>query len=135
MLNHCILDPKDVSFKPNTIYAGDCKEVLRHFPENCVDMVYADPPFFSNEQYEVIWGDGYELRAFEDRWKGGIQNYIAWMKERIIECHRVLKDTGLFYLHCDWHAGHYLKVMCDEIFGYNNFRNEIVWCYSGGGHT
>lgn len=122
-----------MSFQTNTVYCGDCKEVLRHFPENCVDLIYLDPPFFSNKQYEVIWNDGYELRAFEDRWKGGIQNYVAWMAERIVECYRVMKNSGLFYLHCDWHAGHYLKVECDKLFGYNNFRNEIVWCYSGGG--
>jgi len=91
-------------FRPNTIYCGDCKDVLRRFPENCVDLIYVDPPFFSNQQYEVIWGDGYELRAFEDRWKGGIYNYIAWMEERIRECYRVLKETGSMYLHCDWHA-------------------------------
>jgi len=84
-------------------------------------------------QYEVIWNDGYEIRAFEDRWKGGVQHYVAWMVERIEQCYRVLRKTGLFYLHCDWHAGHYLKVECDKIFGYGNFRNEIVWCYSGGG--
>src|SRR4030042_5507948 len=51
------------------------------------------------------------------------------MKERVFELHRILKNTGSFYLHCDWHASHYLKVMCDEIFGYNNFRDNIVWCY------
>jgi len=87
------------SFHPNTIYCGDCKEVLRHFPENCVDLIYLDPPFFSNKHYEVLWGDGYEFRAFADRWKGGINNYIGWMKERLQECYRVLKDTGTIYLH------------------------------------
>lgn len=96
-----------------------------------MDLIYLDPPFFSNKNYEVIWGDGYELRAFKDRWKGGIQNYLKWMVERLRDCHHVLKDTGSIYLHCDWHAGHYLKVEMDRIFGYNNFRNEIVWCYSG----
>lgn len=98
-----------------------------------MDLIYLDPPFFSNKQYEIIWGDGYELRAFEDRWKGGIMNYIAWMEDKMRECHRVLKKNGLLYLHCDWHAGHYLKVMMDNVFGERNFRNEIVWCYSGGG--
>jgi DNA modification methylase len=116
-------------FKPNTIYCGDCKEVLRKFPENSVDLIYADPPFFSNKNYEVIWEDGYEIRAFEDRWMGGINHYISWMEERLVECHRVLKETGSLYLHCDWHASHYLKWLLDQsnLFGYNNFRNEIVW--------
>jgi site-specific DNA-methyltransferase (adenine-specific) len=116
-----------MSFKPNTIYSGDCKEVLSHFPENCIDLIYLDPPFFSNRHYEVIWEDGYELRAFEDRWKGGIQNYIGWMVERLQLCHKVLKDTGSIYLHCDSHASHYLKIEMDKIFGENNFINEIIW--------
>ncbi|MHC1581747.1 MAG: DNA methyltransferase [Candidatus Syntropharchaeia archaeon] len=120
-------------FKPNSIYCGDCKEVLKKFPDECVDLIYMDPPFFSNKKYEVIWKDGFEVRAFEDRWKGGIEHYIGWMEERIRECHRVLKKTGSIYLHCDWHASHYLKVMMDRVFGYNKFRNEIVWHYVGGG--
>jgi len=112
----------------NTIYCGDNAEVMRKYIlDNSIDLIYADPPFFSDKQYEVIWGDGYELRAFEDRWKGGINNYIAWMKPRMKECHRVLKDIGSLYLHCDWHAKAYLKVMLDSIFGRDNFRREIIW--------
>jgi DNA modification methylase len=112
-------------FNTNTIYCGDCKEVLAKFPNERVDLIYADPPFFSNQQYEIIWRDGYELRAFEDRWKGGILNYVEWMKERLEQCYRVLKTSGAMYLHCDWHASHYLKVRMDDIFGRENFRNEI----------
>ena len=104
-------------FKPNAIYCGDCKKVLAQFPEGSVDMIYVDPPFFSNRQYEVLWGDGYELRAFEDRWKGGIENYIAWMEPKLRECRRVLKDTGTMYLHCDWHANAHLRILMDKIFG------------------
>ena len=55
--------------------------------------------------------------------------YLTYMAQRIIEMHRVLKDTGSIYLHCDPTASHYLKILLDEIFGRNNFRNEIVWCY------
>lgn len=111
----------------NVIYCGDNLIWLKQFPEKCIDLIYLDPPFFSNRHYEVIFNDGEEIRSFHDRWKGGINHYIEWMKERIFELLKILKDTGSFYLHCDWHASHYLKVMCDEIFGYNNFRNEIVW--------
>lgn len=77
MLNQRTINPTDMSFQPNTIYCGDCKDVLKHFQENCVDLIYLDPPFFSNIHYEILWNDGYELRAFEDRWKGGLQNYVA----------------------------------------------------------
>lgn len=113
------------NFNTNTIYCGDCKDVLAKFPNECADLIYADPPFFSNQQYEIIWRDGYELRAFEDRWKGGINNYVEWMKERLEQCYRVLKLDGAMYLHCDWHASHYLKVRMDDLFGRENFRNEI----------
>ncbi|MCP8305574.1 MAG: hypothetical protein H3Z49_00455 [archaeon] len=124
-------------FRPNTIYCGDCKEVLAKFPDECVDLIYADPPFFSNKTYEIIWHDGYELRVFEDRWKGGINNYILWMRERVEQCHKVLKNTGSFYLHCDWHASHYLKVMFDEVFGEKNLLGEVIWSYGtpSGGRT
>ncbi len=112
----------------NAIYCGDCKEVLHQYvPDNSIELIYADPPFFSNRHYEVLWGDGYELRAFADRWKGGIENYISWMDDKLRECHRVLKATGSMYLHCDSHASHYLKVQMDRIFGAQNFRNEISW--------
>jgi site-specific DNA-methyltransferase (adenine-specific) len=59
--------------------------------------------------------------------------YLTYMAQRIIEMHRILKNTGSLYLHCDTTAGHYLKVLLDEIFGDKNFRNEIIWCYKGGG--
>jgi len=106
---------------------------MRQFPDEFVDLCYIDPPFFSNRQYEVIFNDGEEIRAFEDRWKGGIEHYIEWMRERVFEIHRILNSTGSFYLHCDYHAGHYLKAMCDDIFGSNQFQNEIIWHYRGGG--
>jgi DNA modification methylase len=70
-------------FQTGSIYAGDCKDVLRRFPEACVDLIYLDPPFFSNRHYEVIWNDGSEINSFDDRWKGGIENYVEWMLERI----------------------------------------------------
>jgi len=117
----------------NIIYCGDNLKHLAQLPEKSVDLIYADPPFFSNRHYEVIWNDGAEIRAFEDRWQGGISQYIKWMKPRLQECHRVLKDTGSMYLHCDWHANAHLRILMDKIFGDNNFRNEIVWCYKGGG--
>jgi len=113
----------------NTIYCGDNLEALANFPEKSVDLIYADPPFFSNKHYEVIWNDGAEIRAFEDRWKGGINHYIGWMELRLAQCHRVLKDTGSMYLHCDWHANAHLRILMDKIFNKDNFQNEIIWAY------
>jgi DNA modification methylase len=115
------------------IYCGDNLYWMSRLPDEFVDLCYIDPPFFSQKHYEVIFGDGEEIRSFEDRWKGGIENYIDWMRVRVEEIHRLLKPTGSFYLHCDWHASHYLKVMCDEVFGRENFRNEIVWIYTRPG--
>ena len=61
--------------------------------------------------------------------------FLCWMSVRVLEMHRVLKPTGSMYLHCDPTASHYLKAMMDAIFGRKQFRNEIVWCYAGGGST
>lgn len=117
----------------SVIYCGDNLKRLSEFPSDSMDLIYLDPPFFSNRHYEVIWGDEAEVRSFEDRWQGGIEVYVDWMRERVMEIRRVLKETGSVYLHCDWHASHYLKVMMDEVFGTGAFRNEIVWAYRGGG--
>ena len=117
----------------NRLICGDNLAALSAFEDECIDLIYIDPPFFSNRSYEVIWGDEAEVRSFKDRWAGGIEHYIAWMEERVKELHRVLKPTGSMYLHCDWHAGHYLKVMMDGIFGDENFQNEVIWFYKTGG--
>jgi len=113
----------------NTLYCGDNLEVMRTLPDAFVDLIYLDPPFFSNKQYNVIWGDEAEIRSFEDRWEGGMESYISWMQDRLYEMRRILKETGSIYLHCDWHASHRLRVLMDDIFGGNNFRNEIIWQY------
>ena len=112
----------------NQLILGDCLEVLKKLESESVDLIYLDPPFFSNRNYEVIWGDKGEVRSFEDRWSGGVEHYIGWLKERVEQMHRVLKPTGSIFLHCDWHAGSYIQVfILDKIFGIQNFRNQIVW--------
>lgn len=58
-----------------------------------MDLIYLDPPFFSDRNYEVIWGDEAEVRSFEDRWAGGINKYVEWMKDRVAEMVRILKTT------------------------------------------
>lgn len=112
----------------NKLILGDNLEILKQLDSETVDLIYLDPPFFSNRTYEVIWGDSGEVRSFEDRFSGGIDHYISWLKERVIEMHRILKPTGSIFLHCDWHADAYIRVeILDKIFGANNFRNEIIW--------
>jgi DNA modification methylase len=117
------------------IYCGDNLEVMpKHIPDESVDLIYIDPPFNSSRNYEVFWGEAQERRAFEDRF-GDVMTYLDWMRPRIRELHRVLKPTGSFYYHCDWHASHYIKVELDRVFSFNNFKNEIVWCYDTGGRS
>jgi len=114
--------------KMNSLILGDCLQALKNLPSESVDLCYIDPPFFSNRNYEVIWGDQGEVRSFEDRWSGGVDHYIGWLKERVQEIHRILKPTGSFYLHCDWHADAYIRVyILDKIFGEGNFQSHIVW--------
>jgi DNA modification methylase len=114
----------------NRLILGDNLDVLKMLPGECVDLVYLDPPFFSNRNYEVIWGDSGEIRSFRDRWSGGITHYIDWLKERVEQMHRILKPAGSFFLHCDWHADAYIRVhIMDRIFGEKNFLSAIDWCY------
>lgn len=108
------------------IYCADCLDQLKELPSGCVDLIYIDPPFNSNRNYEVFWGEDQERRRFEDRHES-TQAYIDFMRPRCAELYRVLKKTGSFYYHCDWHASHYVKVMLDKIFGENNFQTEIIW--------
>jgi DNA modification methylase len=115
--------------KTNQLVLGDNLEVLRTISSESIDLIYIDPPFFSGRTYNVIWGDTNEVRTFYDIWEGGIDSYLIWLNARLWEIRRVLKKTGSIYVHCDWHASHYIKSEMDKIFGYDNFRANIVWCY------
>lgn len=95
----------------NRLYLGDNLEVLRTLSSNSIDLIYIDPPFFSGRNYNVIWGDSNEVRTFEDIWEGGINSYLIWLNARLWEIRRVLKKTGSIYVHCDWHASHYIKTL------------------------
>jgi DNA modification methylase len=108
------------------IYCGDNLDELKTLPDACIDLVYIDPPFNSNRNYEVFWGETREKRSFADRHESTAA-YIDFMRPRCLELARVLKKSGSFYYHCDWHASHYVKVMLDQIFGEQNFLNEIIW--------
>ena len=106
----------------NKVLLGDNLEALSGLDEGCVDLIYADPPF----------GTGKDWGAFDDRWQNGLDGYLDWMRPRLAEMRRVLADTGSLWLHCDPTASHYLKVMLDDLFGRDNFRNEIVWERASG---
>ena len=116
--------------KTNILYYGDNLEVMhRYIEDDSIDLIYIDPPFFSSKAYEIVYGDSKEVRMFEDRWKGDIRHYVDWMVPRLALMREKLKPTGSIYLHLDWHAVHYLKIVMDRIFGIDNFLNEIIWSY------
>lgn len=99
---------------------GDCLEVMNRLSEGSVDLCYADPPFFTQGIRKI------RKQGFKDKWKS-LEEYIDWMRVRVERIYALLSSTSSFYLHCDWHASHYLKVMLDDVFGYDRFRREIVW--------
>ena len=110
--------------------------------EKGIDLIYLDPPFFTGADFTIRTKLGderiekepsiIEERAYTDTWSGGIASYLKYMYERLVLMRELLAENGSIYVHLDWHVGHYVKVMMDEIFGYENCRNEIVWCYAGG---
>ncbi len=106
--------------------------------EGQVDLIYIDPPFAVQSDFKinVEIENGLsdeklptliEEIAYKDTWKDGLDSYLSMMRDRLELLKRLLAPTGSIYVHCDWHAGHYLKVMLDEVFGYENFRNTIIW--------
>ena len=112
----------------NRLILGDNLEIMRTLEKESVDLIYLDPPFFSNRNYEVIRGDKGEIRSFKDRWAGGIDHYIMWLQERVELMYRLLKKTSSIFLHCDWHANAYIRVhILDRIFGEKNLKGEIIW--------
>ncbi|MBI4581975.1 MAG: site-specific DNA-methyltransferase [Planctomycetes bacterium] len=98
-------------------------------PDGCCQLIYADPPFFTGRTH--VRGNGAQTLA--DHWPGGLGGYLEFLRPRLRQMHRLLADTGVLCLHLDWHASHYGRVLLDEVFGYANFLNEIVWSYRTGG--
>ncbi len=168
--------------KRNTLHYGDCLEVMREWSDACVDLIYLYPPFNSNANYNILFGnkrngtgngqvhgrkDLAQMVAFTDTWEWdektaeriahikkslnhrarnavialdsfyqsgtGMLSYLVYMADRINAMHRILKDSGKIYLHCDPIASPYFKLIMDDVFDVKNFRNEIVWSYRTGG--
>ncbi len=112
----------------NKIYNGDCCEVLKDCNSESVDLVYLDPPFFTQREHSLKTRDNSIEYKFDDKWDS-INNYIKLIKSVVSECKRILKPTGSIFLHCDKIASHYIRVALDEVFGMNNFQSEIIWNY------
>ena len=134
----------------NLIIRGECVSACAYLKDKgiSVDLVYIDPPFASGADYAKkvyirrnpkvaeamrqaeIELDVEELKAFEEKMYGDIwdkERYLNWMYENLMAIKSVMSDTASIYVHLDWHIGHYVKVLMDEVFGEDNFRNEIVW--------
>lgn len=112
----------------NVILQGDSLDVMKQFPDACVDLIYLDPPFFTQERRSLAAAKEQETYSFDDRWEN-MNEYLSYMGERLQACRRVMKETGSIFLHCDRNASHYLKVLMDQIFGISNFQSEIIWSY------
>jgi DNA modification methylase len=126
----------------NHLYLGDNLEVMAALLpqyEGRIDLIYADPPFFTNKRYPARIGRGEDSRrpqewqlaeGYADRWSD-IDAYLNFLYPRLALMHRLLAPTGTFYLHLDWHADAYARLLLDEIFGREHLLNEIVWLYHG----
>lgn len=118
------------------LLAGDAKTGLPPL-RGKVDLVYIDPPFDSKADYRTkIHLPGKDINqkptvieqfAYSDTWKDGTASYLRMICPRLILLRELLADTGSIYVHLDWHVGHYVKVLMDEIFGKENFQREIIW--------
>lgn len=116
----------------NCVHHGKALDFLRSLPDGSVDMVYTDPPFGTGDTQKMARKKAGKIVSnieYSDRF----ENYLNFLEPHLVQLHRVLKETGTMYLHLDWRWVHYAKVKCDEIFGYDNFLNEIVWSYNFGG--
>jgi site-specific DNA-methyltransferase (adenine-specific) len=111
----------------NRVIQGDSLRVMKRLPEKSIQLIYMDPPFFTGRIFE-----GGE-HHFGDRWSGGMESYLDWLRPRFLEMKRLLTSTGSLLVHLDWHAVHYARVELDQIFGMDSFQNEIIWHYQTGG--
>jgi len=129
--------PKDWK---NLLVWGDNKLVMSSLIKQGwagkINLIYIDPPFFTGADFTVRTNIGdeqiekepsiIEELAYKDTWSGGIASYLKYMYERLVLMRELLAENGSIYVHLDWHVGHYVKVMMDEIFGYENFVNDIT---------
>jgi len=129
----------------NLLIHGDCLSACAYLKDKNikVDLVYIDPPFASGANYakKIYLRNGGkssienndnsigEEIMYGDIWQK--EDYLNWLYERLLAIRDVMSETGSIYVHLDWHIGHYVKILLDEVFGEENFRNEIIWQYTG----
>lgn len=110
------------------IFQGDCKLELKKIENESIDLIYLDPPFFTQKKQSLRTRDNSKEYSFDDTWEN-INDYKNYIQARLVECKRVLKKTGSIFLHCDRSASHHLRIALDDVFGSENFQSEIVWIY------
>jgi len=130
----------------NKLIWGDNLLVMESLLENFagkIDLIYIDPPFATGADFSFTTeiGDGdfevkkeqsiIEEKAYRDTWGRGTGSYLEMMSDRLDLMRDLITESGSIYVHLDWHVGHYLKIIMDDIFGKENCRNEIIWCYTG----
>ena len=126
----------------NRLIWGDNKYIIASLLEEFagkIDMIYIDPPFATGANFSVKMKVGdekwtkepsaIEEKAYRDTWGKGLDSYLQMMYDRLVLMRELLSDNGSIYIHLDWHVGHYLKIILDRIFGYENCLNEIIWYY------
>jgi len=111
-----------------TVLHGNCQELIGTLSAESVDLVYLDPPFFTQKTHSLAARDNSTEFSFEDKWSS-LQEYLAFMQDVLTQCRRALKDTGSIFLHCDKSASHHLRILLDKVFGEENFQSEIIWFY------
>lgn len=134
----------------NRLVWGENKYVMSSLLEQFtgkIDLVYIDPPFATGADFSFVTeiGDSgqsvtkaqsiIEEKAYRDTWGKGLGTYLTMMLERLSIMHELLSETGSIYVHLDWHVGHFIKPVLDDLFGRDNFQNEIVWAYKTQGAT
>ncbi|MFN0202466.1 MAG: DNA-methyltransferase [Bacteroidia bacterium] len=112
----------------NQIIHGNCIEVLKTFEDNKIDLIYFDPPFFTQKKHSLTTRDNTKTYEFEDKYVS-LAEYLTLMENVLTQNKRILKATGSLFLHCDKTASHHLRIILDKVFGEENFQSEIIWHY------
>ncbi|MDE0118805.1 MAG: site-specific DNA-methyltransferase [Bdellovibrionales bacterium] len=112
----------------NKLIHGDCINELEKIEPCSIDLIYLDPPFFTQKTQKLKTRNNSIEYSFKDTWDN-IKEYTKYIQERLQKCKKTLKDTGSIFLHCDRSATHYLRISLDEVFEATNFQSEIIWSY------
>lgn len=110
------------------VLPGDCEAVMGDLPSSSIDLVYLDPPFFTQRTHALTPRSRDAEFKFDDTWPS-IEAYADFLLTRLRHAHRVLKETGSIFFHCDRRASHIARTLLDSVFGYEQFRSEIIWHY------